>query len=165
MKLDFRHTQNLHAVSHPRWAVEKCVLIDQLAEIFVRRYHMSLKPLLLRLPRECPDNVIGFIAVACQHRDSKRLQHPMHMGQGQAQILRHHLARRLVFGIGGVTGCRGVCIEGHGNVRRLPVFHDVQQRLRKSIERRRVDPSRREDRPRNQRKMRAIDQRHSVEQE
>jgi hypothetical protein len=64
-----------------------------------------------------------------------------------------------------VAGCGNVRVKCHRNMRRLPVFHDVQQRLRKAVESRRVDPSRRKDWPRNQREMRAIYEGHPVEQE
>jgi hypothetical protein len=50
-------------------------------------------------------------------------------------------------------------------MRRLPVFEDVQQSLGEAIKGGRIDASRGEDWARDQRKMRPVNQRHSIQQE
>ena len=56
-------------------------------------------------------------------------------------------------------------VKGDGNVRGLLVLQDVEQGVGEDKQGRAVDALRREDGPADQREVRAINQRHAVEQE
>src|ERR1043166_4942443 len=160
-----RQPHDFHAVTPARRLIQKRVLVHQLAKILVGRDHIGFEPFLLRPPDERPDDIIRLETVAGQHRNVEGLDHPPHVWQGLAQLFRHRLARSLVLGIFSVPLSGRFSIKRHRNVRRLLVFQDIEQRLRKPIQRRRVHSFGREDRPGNEREVRPIYQRHAVQQE
>jgi hypothetical protein len=59
---------------------------------------------------------------------------------------------------------RNIGVESDGNMCGLLVLQNIQQRLSEPLKRGGVDSFRSEDWPVNQREMRAINQRHSIQQ-
>ena len=87
------------------------------------------------------------------------------MWQGGAEVFGHRLARGLVVGKLDVPLRRRFGVERDAQVGRLLVVEDIEQRLRKPIQRGGVDASRRENRAANEREVRPIDQCHPIQEE
>ncbi len=162
--LDLRQPQNLRPVPAPRRLEDKIVRADQLPEILVRRDHVGLEALPLRAPHQRADEIIRLEAIQGQRGNIERLEHPPHVRQRGAQILRHLLPGRLVRGKLPMPVRRRRRVKRHPQVRRLPAAQDVQQRLGEPVKRRRIHPLRRQHRPGDKRKVRPVHQRHAVQQ-
>ena len=103
-------------------------------KIFIRRDHVGFESVFLRAPDQCPDNVVGFITIAGQNRDSESIQHAADVRQGLDEILGHGLARGLIIGEIGMPLRGSVGIESDGDVGGLLVFKDFEHGLREPVE-------------------------------
>ena len=94
----------------------------------------------------------------------ERLDHATDVRQRGGKFLRHFFAMRFIFGIRSVPGGGRMGVERDGDVRGLLLAKNFQQRLREAVNRRGVHALRRENGPVRKRKVRAINQRHAIEQ-
>ena len=94
------------------------VLVDELAEILVRRHHVGGESGRLGLARQRADQVVGLVAVEFQHGKVERADEPLDVGQRLAELLRHRLALRLVGLEFLVPRGRRVGVEDDGEMRR-----------------------------------------------
>ena len=114
---------------------------------------------------ERADDVVGLVAIANQGRDVKGFEQSSDMRQSPDDVLRHRFALDFVFGELAVPFGRRFGVEGDGDVRGLLIRENVQQRVGKDEQRRRIDTFRREDGAADEREVRAVNQRHAIEQE
>ena len=136
-----------------------------MSEILVGGDHVGLEASVVRAPHQGADDIVRLIAVAGEHRDIERLDHAADVGQCGAKFLGHLLPVGLVIGKLDVPLRRRLGIERDPQMSGLLVVPQVEQRLRKPIQRGAVHAFRRENRSADKREVRPIDQRHSVQQE
>ncbi len=164
LRAHLRHAQDLHIRALPARLVNAHRVRHELAEVLVRRHHERLEALPLRALRQDADDVIRLVAVPRQQRDAHRRAQAVDLRDGARDVLRHLLPLRLVFRENLMPRRRRRRVQHHRQMRGLLVFQDVQKRVRKPVERRSVHPVARADRVLDEGEMRAVKQRHPVEE-
>ena len=143
--LNLGQAHHFDPLSHARGFVQEGVFIDALGKIFVRRHHIALESLFLGAPNKCSNDIVGFITIADQDRNSKGFEHTAHVRQRLAEVFGHRLAGRLVIGEIRVPLRGSVRVESDRNVGRLLVLENLEQGLCEAIKRGSVHAFRRKN--------------------
>ena len=165
LRANFRKTKDFGGVAHAAGFVDEVPFGNELPEVFVRCHQVGFEALLFGASNERADDVVGLVAIANQGRDVKGFEQSSDMRQSPDDVLRHRFALDFVFGELAVPFGRRFGVEGDGDVRGLLIRENVQQRVGKDEQRRRIDTFRREDGAADEREVRAVNQRHAIEQE
>ena len=108
-------------------------LVDDLQQIEIAGDDQRLLAALFGLSRQRGDYVVGFLSFDFDDRNTVRIENPAHQRELAAQLVGHHAALRLVFGIERHALGRHSFIECRENVRRFFVGDELVEHHRETV--------------------------------
>ena len=156
--------ENFRAAAGTPGPVQVGALRDQLGEVLVRGHHVGRRPGRFGALCQGPDDVVGLPPRLADDGNAEALADPENERHRMSEIVRHGLALRLVLGVLLVAVGRARGVEDDGDVGRVVLVEDFQQRRGEHERRRGVDPRRGRRRVVDHGEVTAVGQRHAVEQ-
>ena len=160
----FGIAENLRAAAGTPRPVQVGALRDQLGEVLVRGHHVGRRPGRFGALDQGSDDVVGLPPGLADHGNAEPLADPENERHRLAEVVRHGLALGFVLGELLVAVGRARGVEDHGDVSRVILVEDFQQRRGEHERRRGVDPRRGRRRVVDHGEVAAVGQRHAVEQ-
>ena len=136
--LDGRTVHHLDTVA--LLLVDAAAVVHQLPVILVGRDHVDLIPGRGALLGKGADHIVGLVPGDFEHRNAHGVEHPLHVGHRQQDVLGRLRAVGLVFGVDRAAERAAFGVERHAQQVGMLALLDVAQELREAEHHRGVHP-------------------------